>query len=180
MKAELNLAALLGPHGLLAEKTAEYRRLAPDGGDSDRKQGSATERRAHTVRIKKRPQISAVLLKPSLTHTPPTSRAHSSSDMFSLLYHLTLSRATHPSLPALSQSIPVTPPSRLRHPLLANPTPPSDFKRKLSAWSQVSSFKAITQKGRGVKYAVGRKNWLRDNAGRVRAATIKKSLETHR
>ena len=155
--------------GLVA-KTAAYHRFADSPEDSTR---SLHSRRLRTSAVRLKQQLphppSQPLFKPA---TAAVSSRHSASDMFELIKQAATDSRAQGYRTFQQQGVKLVPDPRVAsHPLLDKA---SVLEPPRSLWNEHPLFPAPTQRGAGVVYALGRKNWLREHDQRIRVAQARR------
>lgn len=177
---ELILGMQTAPKLGLVAKTAAYHRFSDSPSESTRSLHSR-RLRSSAVRLKQRLPLAHLPSEPLIKPATAYSRdpRHSVSDMFELIKQAAAETRVQGyrtfQQQGLKIGVPLSAdranPRVASHPLLDKETvlgPPT------SLWNQHPLFPAPTQRGSGVVYAVGRKNWLREHDQRIRVAQVRR------
>lgn len=163
-------------------KTAAYHRFAESPVDNT-SQSHRRRLRTSAIRLKPGPPLSHLpsepLLKPATAMTPRPNPHHSTSDMFELIKQAAAEKRISSYRTFQRQGIKIgTPVSAERgnariaaHPLLDKETV---LGLPRTMWNHNPLFPAPVQRGSGVVYALGRKNWLREHDQRIRVAQVRR------
>ena len=181
-RSHIKVAMQTVPKLGLVAKTAAYHRFSDSPTESTRFLQSR-RLRGSAVRLEQRLPLahlpSEPLLKPATATAYSRNPRHSASDMFELIKQAAAETRVQGYRTFQQQGLKIgvplsadrASPRVASHPLLAKATvlgPPT------SLWNQHPLLPVPTQRGSGVVYAVGRKNWLREHDQRIRVARVRR------
>jgi len=184
----MELPSLSSPPHSLIQRTADYRRFHSLPVASP----LPSPHRVRAIRLKRRPKLLPVESAKAMTQKDSETSPYGDQEMLALMrqlaldnaqrqYHIIPKKLRLASLEVPQGSLtrlPISPLPKRRleeHPLLS-PGETSPLGSKKSLWSQHSAFPPPVQTGSAVTYAIGHKNWFRDNDLKIRVARLKRDL----
>lgn len=184
----MELPSLSSPSHSLIQRTADYRRFQSLPVSSPLPSPHCDR----VIRLKRKPKLLPAESAKVMGRKDSGTSPYGDQEMLALMRQLALENAQRqyriipkklrlgsievPQSSFTRSPISPLPKRRLEeHPLLL-PGETSPLGSKKSLWSQHSAFPPPVQTGSAVTYAIGHKNWFRDNDLKIRVARLKRGL----